>query len=60
MAAADFSVELNSDGALIRCLTAGARSVAYELDRDDDCPTGSRLERARACSLFQSTIWRIW
>jgi hypothetical protein len=38
MAAVDFLVELTRDEALIRCLTAGARSVAYELDRDDACP----------------------
>lgn len=31
----DFSVELSADTALVRCLTSGARSVAYELDRDD-------------------------
>jgi hypothetical protein len=38
MTSVDFSVELTPDGALIRCPTSAARSVAYELDRDDDCP----------------------
>lgn len=38
MSAGDFSVELTGGEALIRCLTAAARSVAYELDRDEDSP----------------------
>lgn len=38
MAPVDFWVELTPVGALIHCETAAARSVAFELSRDDRCP----------------------
>jgi len=38
MAAIDFWVEITCVGTLLHAETAAARSVAYELSRDDRCP----------------------